>query len=271
LLYRRKAWEAHPFAANGSVDTTDFVAHFDLAKIRIISDPNFYIALLHKGNTIARNVNSSSWHRQPINQATELLGQDREFYVRLRNGPTAAPVDLRHRFPVSCIMPTYNRRAFVSQSIRYFLRQDYPQCELIIMDDGEDPVHDLIPTHPSIRYVRLSERQSIGEKRNKACELADGKIIVFWDDDDWYAPNRISYQVKSILEGRFDITCLHNSLMFWFPTRQFWGCTPELHNRMFLRGIHGGTIALSTYIACGGCHICHGCYEAGCTPKKTRE
>jgi glycosyltransferase involved in cell wall biosynthesis len=139
-------------------------------------------------------------------------------------------------------MPTYNRRAFVPQAIRYFLRQDYPRRELIIVDDGTDPVADLIPDHPSIRYVQLAEKRSIGAKRNRACELAKGKLIMFWDDDDWYAPNRITRQVMPILEGRADITCLYNSLMFWFPTRQFWACTPQLYDRMFLRGIHGGTI-----------------------------
>ena len=37
---------------------------------------------------------------------------------------------------VSCIMPTYNRREFVPLAIRYFLRQDYANKELIIIDDG---------------------------------------------------------------------------------------------------------------------------------------
>ena len=35
---------------------------------------------------------------------------------------------------VSCIMPTYNRRQFVSQAIKYFLRQDYARKELIILN-----------------------------------------------------------------------------------------------------------------------------------------
>ncbi|MEJ2366621.1 MAG: class I SAM-dependent methyltransferase, partial [Deltaproteobacteria bacterium] len=41
---------------------------------------------------------------------------------------------------VSCIMPTLNRRVFLSQAIGYFLRQDYANSELIIVDDGSDPV-----------------------------------------------------------------------------------------------------------------------------------
>ena len=52
---------------------------------------------------------------------------------------------------VSCIMPTYNRRPFVPKAIEYFLRQDYPNRELIILDDGDDRVADLVPDLPSLR------------------------------------------------------------------------------------------------------------------------
>ena len=36
---------------------------------------------------------------------------------------------------VTCVMATRNRPSFVLQSIHYFLRQDYPNRELIILDD----------------------------------------------------------------------------------------------------------------------------------------
>ena len=102
---------------------------------------------------------------------------------------------------VSCIMPTYNRRAFVPQAIEYFLRQDYPNKELVIVDDGTDPVKELIPTDDCMRYIRLAYRATIGEKRNRACEQARGDIIAHWDDDDWQAPQRLRYQVEALLRA----------------------------------------------------------------------
>jgi len=96
---------------------------------------------------------------------------------------------------VSCIMPTYNRRAFVPQAIAYFLRQDYANKELIIVDDGIDAVGDLVPADQHIRYIRLSQKTTLGVKRNIACEQARGTIIAHWDDDDWHAPHRLRYQV----------------------------------------------------------------------------
>ena len=101
---------------------------------------------------------------------------------------------------VSCIMPTANRRIFVPQAIRYFLRQDYSKRELIILDDGADPVSDLIPDDPRIRYIRMQERKTMGAKHNLACELASGEIIAHWDDDDWFAEWRLSYQVSELLK-----------------------------------------------------------------------
>ena len=70
---------------------------------------------------------------------------------------------------VSCIMPTFNRRPFVPHAIRYFLCQDYPKKELIVVDDGTDPVVDLMRDNESIRYVRLTDRRTVGAKRNLAC------------------------------------------------------------------------------------------------------
>jgi len=65
-------------------------------------------------------------------------------------------------------MPTANRRRFVRQAIRYFLAQDYSNKELIIVDDGEEAAGDLVPGDERIRYIRLSDKAVLGEKRNRA-------------------------------------------------------------------------------------------------------
>ena len=99
-------------------------------------------------------------------------------------------------------MPTFDRRSFVPQSVRYFLRQDYPAKELVIVDDGPEPVSDLLPADPRIVYHRLEARTVLGAKRNLACELARGSVIVHWDDDDWASPERVSVQVAALNRGR---------------------------------------------------------------------
>ena len=99
---------------------------------------------------------------------------------------------------VSCIMPTADRRAFAAQAIRYFRRQEYAVRELVLIDDGEDPVADLAAGDERIRYVRMPARATIGHERNVACAAARGSVIAHWDDDDWYGPERLTRQVEAL-------------------------------------------------------------------------
>jgi glycosyltransferase involved in cell wall biosynthesis len=120
---------------------------------------------------------------------------------------------------ISCVMPTYNRRRFVPQAIKYFLRQDYPSKELVILDDGTDSVADLIPSDDRIRYFRLPEKQTLGTKLNMGCELAKGEIIAHWDDDDWYSSGRLRYQVESLLCDGTDV-CGVDVLIYYDPCKR---------------------------------------------------
>jgi ADP-heptose:LPS heptosyltransferase/glycosyltransferase involved in cell wall biosynthesis/2-polyprenyl-3-methyl-5-hydroxy-6-metoxy-1,4-benzoquinol methylase len=137
---------------------------------------------------------------------------------------------------VSCIMPTCDRRAFVPAAIEYFLRQDYPNAELVIVDDGSDPVADVIPGSERIRYVRLPNRASVGAKRNIACEHARGDVIVHWDDDDWHAPHRLSYQVRALQQARADACGIRTLLFFEIDSQRAWRYVFPSHFPFWLSG-----------------------------------
>jgi ADP-heptose:LPS heptosyltransferase/2-polyprenyl-3-methyl-5-hydroxy-6-metoxy-1,4-benzoquinol methylase/glycosyltransferase involved in cell wall biosynthesis len=123
---------------------------------------------------------------------------------------------------VSCILPTYNRRELVERAIRLFQRQDYPERELIVVDDGTDCVADLADADPRIRYLRLDGRQTIGAKRNLACREARGEIVVHWDDDDWAADWRVSYQARRLIESGAEICGLDRIDYFEPATGRAW-------------------------------------------------
>ena len=72
-----------------------------------------------------------------------------------RGLPPAAPI---RRPLVSCIMPTCDRRGVRPARARVFPRQDYPNRELIVVDDGDDPVGDLVRGRAGVRYVRSTGR-----------------------------------------------------------------------------------------------------------------
>ena len=119
-------------------------------------------------------------------------------------------------------MPTYNRRRFVLRSIVYFKRQDYPNRELVILDDGTDPVRDMVGWDPQIRYYRIEGKCTVGYKRNLACQEAVGDLILHWDDDDWASHWRISYQVASLISSQSDICGLDRLLFYDLDGDQAW-------------------------------------------------
>lgn len=149
---------------------------------------------------------------------------------------------------VSCIMPTCDRADYVLQSIHYFQRQDYPACELIVVYDKAEDLPEQLPDDSRIRYMRVAPGQSIGKKRNQACELAQGSIIAHWDDDDWYAPNRLRLQVAPLLSNVADISGLTGTIFFDLARWEFWRCTPSLHKRLFVEDVHGGTLVYKRQI-----------------------
>jgi glycosyltransferase involved in cell wall biosynthesis len=154
---------------------------------------------------------------------------------------TAATAASLKRYPlITCIMPTRDRAAFAAQAIRYFQRQDYPNRELIVVDDGAER----LPTigDDRIRYLRPSRRLSIGAKRNLACRAARGELIAQWDDDDWYGPGRLSTQAAPLLRGRADLSALPARIFFDLDRWEFWTCTAAFHRLIFVHDVQGGTL-----------------------------
>lgn len=103
-------------------------------------------------------------------------------------------------FPfVSVVTPTYNRRRFIPHIIKCFKAQTYPadRMEWIVLDDGSDPVEDLFKGLPNVHYIRETEKQNIGAKRNRLNKESCGDIIVAMDDDDYYPPERVAAVVTA--------------------------------------------------------------------------
>lgn len=143
---------------------------------------------------------------------------------------------------ISCIMPTFNRRRFLPLALTGFLSQDYPNKELLVIDGGTDPVGDLAQSVPGVRYVRVKTTATIGSKRSLGSRLARGEIIAQCDDDDWYAPNRLTYQAAPILHGTADMTGLEGKIVLALPEGEFWTITPALHRTLFSGDVHPGTL-----------------------------
>ena len=231
LAYRKSFWSSHKFPDIQVGEDSRFVWSSKGRAIADLADPGLCVATVHSHNTSRKNVNAVYWHTQSRDYIESLIGDDVYFYHPVE---TSLPL-------VSCIMPTYERRRYVPQALQSFLQQDYPNRELIIVDDGRDAIGDLTAGLANVRYFHV-KRTSIGAKRNLACKHAAGEIIAHWDDDDWYSPDRLRYQVMPILAGKADLTGLENAFVLELPHGEFWTTAPALHQRLFVGNVHGGTL-----------------------------
>jgi len=241
LAYRREAWRKRPFADVQVGEDTRFVW---AAGDRLVDmcDPGLCVASIHTSNVSRKDTAGMYWAPESLDVIHRLMASGGP-------GRCVAPMPL-----VSCIMPTYNRRAFIRLALSCFRAQTYPNRELIVIDDGGDAIGDLLRDVPTVRYVRLDQRLSIGAKRNRACAEARGEIVAHWDDDDWYAPDRLERQVRPVLRNEADITGLENRFVLEMPQRRFWTVDARLHRAMFVGDVHGGTLVFRRSIWADGVH-----------------
>jgi glycosyltransferase involved in cell wall biosynthesis len=101
---------------------------------------------------------------------------------------------------VSLCTPTFNRRPFIPFMIKCFEHQTYPKdrIEWIIIDDGSDPIKELVEHIPQVKYFYYDEKMVLGKKRNLMHSKCAGDIIIYMDDDDYYPPERISHAVEML-------------------------------------------------------------------------
>lgn len=107
---------------------------------------------------------------------------------------------------VTVYMPTHNRCELISRAIDSVLAQDYPNIELIIVDDGSSDntwqrLEELSQQHPIIRIFRHEQPKGACAARNLALEHATGSLMTGLDDDDEFLPHRISHLVANFDEG----------------------------------------------------------------------
>ena len=103
---------------------------------------------------------------------------------------------------IACCCCTYKRPDKLGRALESFLRQDYPDCFLVILDDagqympqGGDRWQLFTTTH---RFPNL------GAKRNHAAAIADdhgADAVMLWDDDDVYLPTAVSATADALAQG----------------------------------------------------------------------
>jgi len=97
---------------------------------------------------------------------------------------------------VSIVMPSFNQAAFITESIRSVLDQDYPNIELIVADGGStDGTQEILARHQSLdSRLRWFSGPDEGpaDALNKALRQVRGSLIGWLNSDDLYLPGAVS-------------------------------------------------------------------------------
>ncbi|MCH5254922.1 MAG: glycosyltransferase family 2 protein [Lachnospiraceae bacterium] len=105
---------------------------------------------------------------------------------------------------VSVIIPTYNRKNVIGNSIQSVLNQTYSAFELLIIDDGStDDTESLINQIEDhrIRYIRLPENKGVSAARNVGIKEAKYDYIAFQDSDDLWKETKLEKQMQVITQN----------------------------------------------------------------------
>jgi GT2 family glycosyltransferase len=96
---------------------------------------------------------------------------------------------------VSVVVPTRNRSALLATTLRSILWQRAVGFEVIVVDDGsrEDMV-GVVPelTDPRVRVIRHDTPRGVSRARNHGAAEASAQWLAFCDDDDLWAPDKLT-------------------------------------------------------------------------------
>ena len=87
---------------------------------------------------------------------------------------------------ISICIPTHNRAVYLDQTIQIALKQNYNNCEIIIVDDGSiDNTRQLVESINSKNLKYFYKKNSgAPDTRNRCIDEANGDFILWLDDDD---------------------------------------------------------------------------------------
>lgn len=109
---------------------------------------------------------------------------------------------------VSVVMPCYNNAAYVRQAVDSVLQQDYPNIELIVVDDGsKDNSLEVLASYGDRIRVIVQPNQGPAAARNNGIRHATGDYIAFLDSDDLWLPGKLSAQLEFLQKNPDFIAC----------------------------------------------------------------
>jgi len=118
---------------------------------------------------------------------------------------------------ISIIIPAYNMREWIDETLESVWDQTYNDFEIIVVDDGSI---DGIKSYLENKYLHLlkiirQQNRGLAGARNTGIRHAEGKFLFFLDADDIIMPEKLERQVH-ILNSRPEIGVVYSDYALFY-------------------------------------------------------
>ncbi|GAB7022567.1 glycosyltransferase family 2 protein [Salidesulfovibrio brasiliensis] len=112
---------------------------------------------------------------------------------------------------ISVVLPTRDRPDDLQNALKSLGAQTYDRFEVVVVNDGRTDVADIISDSVlsergvPIRHVWNECDTGPSAARNRGLEVAQGDVIAYLDDDDFFKPNHLAVHARQYAEGVADV------------------------------------------------------------------
>ncbi|MBP4050853.1 glycosyltransferase [Chromobacterium violaceum] len=117
---------------------------------------------------------------------------------------------------VSIILPSFNHKDYIEESIGSVFNQTFKNFELIVIDDGSKDGSDVLLKKLQNKFnfqLIIQENIGVAATLNKGIKhYAKGEYITFCSSDDYWLPNKLEKQVRLMEENLSIQMCFGKAL-----------------------------------------------------------
>ncbi len=220
-----------------------------------------WIEAVRRGHVVGVMESRTDHDGQPTSTAAELA-------LRFPDSPLAEKPVVPDQFlpSASVVIPTLCRDPpALLNTINAVLAQDYPEFEIVVVDNRRDARADTLPALPMGSSVRVVEehRRGISAARNRGVATATGEMIAFTDDDavvehDWLRSLGSTFALATEVEavgGAVLPSELRTKPQLWFE--EFYGGFTRTFQAEMLsaKRQHGGVFPYAPARFGAGCNM----------------
>ncbi len=148
---------------------------------------------------------TDEWHRagaEVEDWAFGITARDRRpkpALTSVREAFTKVPFAKELSWPkISVIVCTFNGSRTLSQCLESLLRLDYPNYEVIVVNDGSTDTTAKIASNYGFRVI-TTENRGLSSARNTGLNAATGEIVAYIDDDAHADPHWLRYLASTFM------------------------------------------------------------------------